>query len=654
MLWAATLAAASDSIDRAALLEIFAEEAKVEAATLHEISLIDAPAHVTVITHSEIERFGYVTLAEILADEVGFFARDDLNYIYVGVRGFAPFGDYGSHVLLMIDGHPLLEPILGSTFYQRNQPIDLRNVERIEIIRGPGSALYGTNAVLAVINIVTRKPVNCSPIEISLDGSTNGGVGVSSVLSRVSRSGYHFKIGASVSKTEGLDYYFKEFDEPPHFGKAEGLDEERTWSFHSFIDKGRLSFRALFSRRQKHIPTASWGSVFGDSRLVTTDDIGFVETRVDLLRGDLTRLTAKISADWYYYKGIWPYDEDGEFYVFEDPCEHLTFSTQIRLTTLALSNQRLIFGIDGRYTSRAHLEGYDREPEYYSCFDITSTDKVISAFAQDEISLIHDQVPAIVGLRYDDYGRIGGILNPRVGLGFRSRLGKTKLLYGKSFRAPTLYERYYDDTGGDGCDDGETIPNPCLGAETAHTCELVHHTRIGNLRATLSLFSYTIHDLIQAIDQGDGCLSYVNSGDVTSRGLEAEIGGTIKGIDWSFGYSLVDIDMDPSASSPMSFPETMANLKVLIPFGGRNLTLGLISHYIGRRKTKLNTYLKGIIVTDLALYSRCLPFNCSLSISANNVFNANHVESAGPEHIQETLPQDKRRLSVRVSWGYHK
>src|SRR6266496_2474838 len=130
---------------------------KVYSASKHLQAAGDAPSSVTVITAEEIQEHGYRTLADVLRSVRGFFVTYDRNYTSVGVRGFARPGDYNTRVLLLVDGHRLNDNIYDEAMIGTEFPIDIDLIQRIEIIRGPVSSLYGSNALFAVINIITRR-----------------------------------------------------------------------------------------------------------------------------------------------------------------------------------------------------------------------------------------------------------------------------------------------------------------------------------------------------------------------------------------------------------------------------------------------------------------------------------------------------------------
>ncbi|MGR3220505.1 MAG: TonB-dependent receptor, partial [Candidatus Anammoxibacter sp.] len=127
------------------------EENYVTIATKSKLKISKAPSIVTVITAEEIEDMGFRTLPEVLRIVPGFDIIKDAGFgkILSGVRGIR---DADNKIKVLIDGHSLNMPYNGGAalFFD---DLPLKNVKKIEIIRGPGSALYGANAFLAVINI---------------------------------------------------------------------------------------------------------------------------------------------------------------------------------------------------------------------------------------------------------------------------------------------------------------------------------------------------------------------------------------------------------------------------------------------------------------------------------------------------------------------
>ncbi len=130
-------------------------------------SLFEAPLSASVVTSEEIKNSGATSIPEALRLMPGLIVREQTNGVYeVFVRGGENSAPY-SHLpyfgntttLVMIDGRPVYNYLQGGTFWE-TLPVDLNDVERIELVRGAMAALYGPNAVSGVINIITRKPKN--------------------------------------------------------------------------------------------------------------------------------------------------------------------------------------------------------------------------------------------------------------------------------------------------------------------------------------------------------------------------------------------------------------------------------------------------------------------------------------------------------------
>ena len=124
------------------------------------------------MTADEIKKFGYRTLGDILRSVRGFYVTYDRNYSYVGVRGFSRPSDYNTRLLLLIDGHRLNENLYDSVYVGTEAVLDVDLIERVEIIRGPSSSLYGSNAFFAVINIITKSGRDLQGVEGSAEAGS--------------------------------------------------------------------------------------------------------------------------------------------------------------------------------------------------------------------------------------------------------------------------------------------------------------------------------------------------------------------------------------------------------------------------------------------------------------------------------------------------
>jgi outer membrane receptor protein involved in Fe transport len=126
---------------------------RVVTASKAEETLARSTSVMSVITARDIQRSGFRTIYEVLARVPGFFPSTQATWKLVGTRGL--MADGSDHILLLIDGHPQ-NSIVAHGFQQQDQMPALEKVERIEIIRGPGSVLWGTSAAHAIVNVVTK------------------------------------------------------------------------------------------------------------------------------------------------------------------------------------------------------------------------------------------------------------------------------------------------------------------------------------------------------------------------------------------------------------------------------------------------------------------------------------------------------------------
>lgn len=150
--------------------ELFAEEQffKVEeqivvSASKRAQKLSDAPVSISVITADDIKKLGVQSIAEALRMVPGVYVQEALGgQQEVAIRGMinspkeaGPFAVYSRNILVMIDGRSYFNDVFGGTFWEL-LPITTDDIDRIEVVRGPSSALFGANAVTGVINIITK------------------------------------------------------------------------------------------------------------------------------------------------------------------------------------------------------------------------------------------------------------------------------------------------------------------------------------------------------------------------------------------------------------------------------------------------------------------------------------------------------------------
>ena len=172
----------------------------------------------------------------------GIHVTDDRTYQYVGVRGFGRSGDYNSRVLILLDGHRLNEDVYDSAFVGYASPVDLSVVERVEVVKGPSSSLYGTSAFSAVVNVVTRRGGDINGTELRADGGNVGLRSGGATFGRTFADGTELVLsGRGLGATGQSRVLFPEFASGPDAGFAVDADGEAAGSLYGRMTRGRLS-----------------------------------------------------------------------------------------------------------------------------------------------------------------------------------------------------------------------------------------------------------------------------------------------------------------------------------------------------------------------------------------------------------------------------
>ena len=225
----------------------------------------EAPASVSFITADEIKRYGYRTLADILRSVRGMYVTDDRQYSLMGVRGFAKPGDYNSRILLLVNGHRVNDNLYGQAEIGAEFGLDPATFERVEVIRGPASSLYGDSALFAVVNVITKTGASLGAPAVAVEGGTLGSGLIRGTMGKVSH-GVDFAVSGSYEDSRGLKtIYYPAFDAPEtNNGIAENLDGEGTKTFYSRLAFKDLTFTGTFGTRQRDVSTASFGTIFND------------------------------------------------------------------------------------------------------------------------------------------------------------------------------------------------------------------------------------------------------------------------------------------------------------------------------------------------------------------------------------------------------
>jgi iron complex outermembrane receptor protein len=625
-----------------ALMEI--EVATVWGASKMEERVTDAPAAVTIVTAEDIRRHGWETLAELLRSVRGFYTSDDRNYVRIGLRGFGPPGDYNSRILLLIDGHRVNDDVYDQATVGREFLLDLDLVERVEIVRGPGSSLFGSNAFFGVVNVIPRRGPAWGGIEVETSLGSFGAYGARATWGGSLRDGLEATLSGSLFDSRGDELFYEEYLASPSVGQTDGTDDEESGSLFASLRASGWTLQGAFVRREKGIPTGSFGTVFDDPRNETVDSAAYLDLSSERPLGPERSLRQRYYASWFDYRGEYVYDDGaGSTYLNHDRGAGTWLGLEVSLNDRTLAGHVLTVGSEVRVNLEQEQRNFDAFGDY---LDDQRDSVIFGLFAQDEIVLA-ERWRLSAGLRFDHYDGFGGTLNPRLGLIHQPRQRTAlKLLVGRAFRAPNAYELYYQD--------GSTAnSNPDLEPETIQSVEGVweEYWRAG-LRTSASAFHYEIEDLIlQEVEPLDGLLIFRNRGRVMCDGVELEAEATLgrgwKGIGSYAWQDARDADTGDELSNS---PQHVAQLRVDGPLWSEAWLAGLDARFVSDRLDVLGDEVEDGFVLDATLVGRLAERGLELSLGVTNLLDSAVHDPAGPEHVQDEILQDGRALRARLRW----
>ena len=614
----------------------------------------DAPSSVTVVTATEIRAYGWRTLADLLQSVPGFYAINPRTYGFAGVRGFNRPGDFGGRLLLLVDGHRLNDPLYDTAAVTEDFILDLDLVDRVEIVRGPGSALYGNNAFFAIINVLTRQGGALDGFEAAAEAGSLGTWRGRLTWGRRDTFGDETLLSASGFGSRGQDRLF--ISEFADAGAGDGIlpdgDDQSARRLLASHRHGDLTFEALYGERTKHGPPA-WGMP-ADVPRETFDARAFAEVRYDHALSATRGLAARLYYDWYKYSGDYPYDiapegEPRNLLVNRDESLAESVGGEFQVDWKPGARHEAVAGAEYRYDFHQSMRNFDLSSPPYSYLDIDPETRVFGCFLQDEYRPAAS-VGVTAGVRYDHYDSFGDALNPRLACVLDLDAWTTlKLLYGRAFRAPNAYEFHYEDGG------LSARTNPDLEPEEVTTYEVVGERRLGaGWRASVSGFANDVTNLIGELQdpESEGGLYYpANLDRVEARGFELQVEGQPAAqafLRASLTYT--HTEDDATGAHLANSPEVLAKLNASAPVAGSWLLAGLEAQYASERTTAGGVLLDDLWLVNATLQTRRWRDIVSVSVSVHNLLDADYRDPG--VGALEAIEQDGRTARVVVRAGF--
>jgi len=435
---------------------------EVSGVSRYKQKVSDVPNSITVITKQQITDRGYNDLSELLKDVQGFDITSNAGRFgeFYSLRGIAG----NDRFLILINGHKL-NPATG-TFISVGNSIPVRNAERVEIIYGPASAVYGADAFSGIVNIVLKdnapktKNVNISGYANygsmnTIDGAFASSIKVNNDLS--------FNLNARMLISDGYDILGTDtiYDIINNYTPMPAKCEQPINDHNIYFNANYKNFSLNYYRQQ-----FDEGNAYGQNpemyiyskehKWKTSTDIVWTSYKKEF------KNTSNLMVDISYKRHI--QDKNTIFYKWNTPGQiadtYKQFMTGkdntihgvITYNQVLSDKFQFITGIDNEYTTSippyandqvlGSSEQYEGENAKLIDSELTVTENRFSGFGQFIYSPI-SRINIVVSARYDYSTRYESVFNPRAGLIISpTNSTKIKFIYGRAFQSPSLFYEY--------------------------------------------------------------------------------------------------------------------------------------------------------------------------------------------------------------------
>ncbi|HXH18954.1 MAG TPA: TonB-dependent receptor [Chitinophagales bacterium] len=659
--------AQNDTVPKvSSLSELTLEELmNIEVVTASKIGqkLSEAPSTMIVITARQIEERGYEQLEDVLRDIPGV----DLIHVHGAIPTVATFrgmyGDENKRILLMIDGS--IENNIIGDFELAGPAYSLHNAERIEIMWGPGSALYGANAFSGVINIITKKGTDINGFHVQAGyGSFN--TALLNGLFGLKKSNFDFAFSGSLVRSDGPVFANRH----PDFSNAY---IDNAWSFNGNVGYSYKKTKTTLGFRTYQTPIGTGLFTNTPTTLLAlpppgNDNPGNSGTIPYAIRGERPSLwdsyarTVSVENEFYPTSKFtlstrFRYRETG---LSEKTYSYLTFNgILVQKLRFVHSSYRLageasaIYSISEHHAFYAGVHYYsdNLEKGYRGTIPDTRVDTVdnipvsnINSVLKPREYTVQNNIGVYIqyalntgflkktnltlGGRYDYNDVYGSTINPRLGLINQPHEKFTwKFLFGSAYRAPTNYELFPSTVG-------FRVPNPGLGPEKIRTYELnLAYAPVKSLWGQVNLFWNTLTDLIITdVPIEGGKTQNKNIGEATTKGFEIKLDVVpVKSFsafaNFTFQKGSERYMVNDSTKKEFDIPniaEVKGNVGITVDIANI-FTVSIIENLTGARSvpsTNLHGEVEGYYITNLVITTNKFFENrVSASLNIRNVFN---------------------------------
>ena len=593
----------------------------------------DSFSNINIITHKQIQDYGFSTLAEALDFIHGFYISNDRNYTIVGVRGLLRPSEYGNRILLMINGHVLNENVYGSAFMDNTLGLDIRMIQRIEVIHGPGSSVYGSNAFMAVVNVVTMGRTGS---ELSFGtGNFSHYQGSAAFQDSLENENY-IQVTGNYLFDGGENFNFKEFNTPDNnFGLSQNRDKEEAFGFYGIMNSFDWQFSGMAISRIKQIGTGQWetallGKTFGK------DERQFLNGSKKWTRSN-SSLFANFSIDRYKYSGRYEYIDEKWF----DASNGEWYTGSVNYNYFPNDKHHLLLGTDVRYNRWSdYLELLEDSVIFYKNNPFWN----VCAYAQYDYS-ISNNLQLNTGIRFDYYDFLKPNYSPRIGLKYNpSKDVQIKFSYNRAFRAPTFYEMFYEASD-------ENIKNLDLKSEVIDFYELnTEYLFKENINAGISFYLFQMSDIIEPVDI-NGLIQHQNFANSRSSGVDAYLNFVISTyVSGRVSYSFQNFEMKENIESERYNSPTSifkAAVRGRIPEFGN---LAFVGQYQTERYTLDGSKTNPYFIVNLNYRSIQIMNHFFVNLKVQNLFDTEYYNPVNYDFVQNSIIQPSRRFILGIQY----
>jgi iron complex outermembrane receptor protein len=611
---------------------------KVYAASKIEQKTTEAPASATVVTSDEIRKFGYRTLADVLQSVQGFNVSYDRDYDFLGARGIS-LGDANNRVLVLVNGHRVNNNYTDSAAIGTDFILDIDLVDRVEVIHGPSAVLYGNNAFLGVINVITRQGKQVNGAEASFDYGAFDTYHGRVTLGQQFTNGVEVLLSGTIYERAGAErLFYRQFDTPAqNYGVATNMDGDSFRSVFGSLGFKDLTLEAAFNDRDKVNPTAQFDTTFNNPSLRTVDEQGYAALKYAHSFPDVVDVTAKVSYDSYRHEIGYPFGA----LLYNERYTGEWWDTELQLNKTLWD--RIVLTLGGEYR-----DDFLQQDQISGQPTVEATRVSYGVYLQGDFAVLTN-LHLNAGGRYDQYDDFAPAYDPRVALIYNPVKTSTfKAIYGTAFRAPDFYEL-----------SDARIRN--IRPEEITSYELDYDQEIGpHLRSSLSGFYNDMRRLI-VFDNGN----YTNL-NAQTKGVEFALDGSwAGGIRGRASYSFEYTQNDTVPWQLPDSPNHMFKFNLSVPLIKDKLFAGAEYQFTSDRLSLHNTTATngepitvqgqtagGYGVINLTLFSQNLIKNLEFSASVYNLLNTQYWDPASDFHAQDVIEQDGRTFRVKLTYRF--